>query len=42
MDDIYREQILEHARYPHNFGTLEQPTVSHEEYNPPLRRPGAH
>ncbi len=34
MDDIYREQILEHARYPHNFGTLEQPTVSHEEYNP--------
>lgn len=34
MDDIYREQILEHARYPHNFGTLEHPTVSHEEYNP--------
>lgn len=34
MDDIYREQILEHARYPHNFGTLDHPTISHEEYNP--------
>lgn len=34
MDDIYREQILEHARYPHNYGTLEHPTISHEEYNP--------
>lgn len=33
-DDIYRELILEHAKYPHNFGTLEHPTVSHEEYNP--------
>ncbi len=34
MDDIYREQILEHARYPHNYGTLEHATISHEEYNP--------
>lgn len=34
MDDIYQQQILEHAKYPHNFGTLEQPTVSHEELNP--------
>lgn len=34
MDDIYREQILEHARYPHNYGTLEGATCSHEEYNP--------
>lgn len=34
MDDMYREQILEHAKYPHNFGTLEGPTISHEEHNP--------
>ncbi len=34
MDDIYQQQILEHARYPHNFGTLEDPTISHEEHNP--------
>ncbi|MCS6881882.1 MAG: SUF system NifU family Fe-S cluster assembly protein [Oscillochloridaceae bacterium] len=34
MEDIYREQILEHARYPRNYGTLEHPTISHEEYNP--------
>jgi nitrogen fixation NifU-like protein len=34
MDDIYQQQILEHAKYPHNFGTLEAPTVSHEENNP--------
>jgi nitrogen fixation protein NifU and related proteins len=34
MDDIYHEQILEHAKRPHNFGTLEVPSVSHEEHNP--------
>ena len=34
MDDIYQQQILEHAKYPHNFGTLETATVSHEELNP--------
>lgn len=34
MDDFYREYILEHAKHPHNFGTLEQPTFSHEELNP--------
>lgn len=34
MDDIYREQILEHSKRPHNFGTLEAPSVSHEEHNP--------
>jgi nitrogen fixation protein NifU and related proteins len=34
MDDIYREVILEHARHPQNFGTLEEPDVSQEEYNP--------
>jgi nitrogen fixation protein NifU and related proteins len=34
MSDLYREQILEHAKYPHNAGTLEHPDVSHEEHNP--------
>jgi nitrogen fixation protein NifU and related proteins len=34
MDDMYREQILEHSKYPHNFGTLEAPSVSREELNP--------
>ncbi|NJN19158.1 MAG: SUF system NifU family Fe-S cluster assembly protein [Oscillochloris sp.] len=34
MDDMYREQILEHAKHPHNFGTLEAPAISHEEHNP--------
>ena len=34
MDDMYREQILEHAKHPHNFGTLEGATISHEEHNP--------
>lgn len=34
MDDIYREVILEHAKHPQNYGTLEAPDVSQEEYNP--------
>jgi nitrogen fixation NifU-like protein len=34
MDDFYRENILEHYRQPHNAGTLEHPTHSHEENNP--------
>ncbi|NTW03462.1 MAG: SUF system NifU family Fe-S cluster assembly protein [Oscillochloris sp.] len=34
MDDMYREQILEHSKYPHNFGTLETPSISREEHNP--------
>ncbi|WP_298401339.1 Fe-S cluster assembly sulfur transfer protein SufU [uncultured Chloroflexus sp.] len=34
MEDIYREQILEHARHPRNFGHLPVPTVVREERNP--------
>ena len=34
MEDLAREQILDHARHPHNFGRLDAPTASHEEYNP--------
>lgn len=34
MDDMYREVILEHYKYPHNAGTLEHPDITHEEHNP--------
>lgn len=34
MDDLYRDEILEHYRNPHNFGTLEQPTAVKEGANP--------
>ncbi len=34
MDDLYRDDILEHYRRPHNFGVLETPTVSYEGSNP--------
>jgi nitrogen fixation protein NifU and related proteins len=34
MDDLYREEILEHYRQPHNFGTLTSPDVVQEGDNP--------
>jgi nitrogen fixation NifU-like protein len=34
MDDLYRDEILEHYRRPHNFGTLPAPDAIHEGYNP--------
>ena len=34
MDSLYRDEILEHYRRPHNFGTLEHPDVSYEGSNP--------
>ena len=34
MDDLYRDEILEHYRRPHNFGTLEQPDAVYEGANP--------
>jgi nitrogen fixation NifU-like protein len=34
MDDLYRDEILEHYRNPHNFGTLESPTTVKEGANP--------
>lgn len=34
MDDFYREEILEHYTHPHNYGTMENPDISHEEDNP--------
>ncbi|NJK79465.1 MAG: SUF system NifU family Fe-S cluster assembly protein [Chloroflexaceae bacterium] len=34
MSSFYSEDILEHSKYPSNFGTLEHATCSHEEHNP--------
>ncbi len=34
MDDLYRDEILEHYRQPHNFGVLEAPDAVHEGNNP--------
>jgi nitrogen fixation NifU-like protein len=34
MDDLYRDEILEHYRRPHNFGTLPHPDASYEGSNP--------
>jgi nitrogen fixation NifU-like protein len=34
MDDLYRDEILEHYRQPHNFGTLEAPDAAYEGSNP--------
>jgi len=34
MDDLYKDEILEHYRNPHNFGTLEEPTTVKEGANP--------
>jgi nitrogen fixation NifU-like protein len=34
MDDLYRDYILEHYRRPHNFGPLEQASVTREGANP--------
>jgi nitrogen fixation protein NifU and related proteins len=34
MDDLYREQILEHYKRPRNFGELEQFDLEFEDVNP--------
>ena len=34
MDDLYRDEILEHYRRPHNFGTLPAPDAAFEGSNP--------
>lgn len=34
MDDLYREQILEHYKRPHNFGRLEEFDLDFEDTNP--------
>ena len=34
MDELYREQILEHYKRPHNFGRLESPDLEFDDSNP--------
>jgi len=34
MDELYRDQILEHYKRPHNFGRLESFDLEHEDTNP--------
>ena len=34
MDDLYREQILEHYKRPHNFGRLDDADLAYEDSNP--------
>ena len=34
MDALYREQILDHYKHPHNFGELEDADLEFEDTNP--------
>ena len=34
MDDLYREEILEHYKRPHNWGPMEDPDLEFEDTNP--------
>jgi nitrogen fixation protein NifU and related proteins len=34
VDDLYREQILEHYKRPHHWGELEDPDLEAEDHNP--------
>jgi nitrogen fixation NifU-like protein len=34
MEDLYRENILDHYQNPRNYGTLEGPDISYEDDNP--------
>ncbi len=34
MEELYREQILEHYKRPHNFGAIENPDLEFEDTNP--------
>ncbi len=34
MDDLYRENILEHYKNPSNYGSLEDPDISYTDNNP--------
>jgi nitrogen fixation NifU-like protein len=34
VDDLYREQILEHYKRPHNFGRLEEYDLEFQDSNP--------
>ena len=34
MDDLYREQILEHYKQPHNWGEMDDADLEFEDFNP--------
>ena len=34
MDELYRDQILEHYKRPHNFGPLDEFDLEFEDSNP--------
>ncbi len=34
MEDLYRENILDHYQNPRNYGTLEDPDISYQDDNP--------
>lgn len=34
MDDLYREEILQHYKRPHNWGEMDDPDLSFEDTNP--------
>jgi nitrogen fixation NifU-like protein len=34
MEDLYRENILDHYQNPRNYGALENPDISYEDDNP--------
>ena len=34
MDDLYRENILDHYKQTHNWGELENPDLEFEDFNP--------
>ena len=34
MDDLYREEILNHYKRPHNWGVMEAPDLEFEDTNP--------
>ena len=34
MDDLYREEILQHYKRPHNWGPMEAPDLEFEDSNP--------
>jgi nitrogen fixation NifU-like protein len=34
MDELYREQILEHYKRPHNWGELDAPDLTASDHNP--------
>jgi nitrogen fixation protein NifU and related proteins len=34
MDDLYRDEILQHYKRPHNWGPMEAPDLAAEDHNP--------